>query len=253
MQSAAYITSEQLHESRRDIDVNYKNRNSDIAFSTTIASEYTPAEFHSLGVWDVLENFEDIYGNTRYKTDKTKEDYLNSARTAQTIVVALPRELSATISKELVEEFAKERFVSRGLIVTYAIHDDEGNAHANLQISRRAVNEKGEISWTKDQEITTRRSLIETRKLWADLTNRYLMREGFAERITEKSFVEQGINLQPTVHRGWVADKLESMGVSARIVDENAQIVANNREVLLENPQEILPLLTQNNATFTQD
>ncbi len=253
VQSAAYITGANLYETRRELNVSYQNRQSDIAFSTTIAPENAPAEFHSLGVWDLLENFEDVYGNTRYKTDKTKEDYLNSARTAQTIVVALPRELSATINKELVEEFAKERFVNRGLIVTYAIHDDEGNAHAHLQISRRAVNEKGEISWTKDQEITTRRSLIETRKLWADLTNNYLMREGFADRITEKSFVDLGINLQPTVHRGWVADKLEGMGVSSRIVDENAQIVANNREVLLEKPQEILPLLTQNNATFTQD
>lgn len=253
VQSAAYITGANLYETRRELNVSYQNRHSDIAFSETIAPEYAPAEFHNIGVWDSLESFEDVYGNTRYKTEKTKEDYLNSARTAQTIVVALPRELSVEISKELVEEFAKERFVSRGLIVTYAIHDDEGNAHAHLQISRRSVNENGEISWTKDQEITTKRSLIETRKLWADSTNRYLEREGFEERITEKSFAEQGINLQPTVHRGWVADKLEGMGVTSRIVDENAQIVARNREVLLDNPKEILPLLTQNNATFSQD
>ncbi|MBP9829103.1 MAG: AAA family ATPase, partial [Proteobacteria bacterium] len=252
VQSAAYITGEQLHESRRDLNVNYRNRHSDIAFTTTLAPEYAPKEFHQTTVWDLFENFEDTYAYQRYKTDQTREQYLNSAQTAQTIVVALPRELSVDVCHELVTQFAKDRFVSRGLVVTLAIHDDEGNPHAHLQISRRAVNENGEIAWTKDREICSKKELLSTRKLWADLTNDYLEREGYEARITEKSFADLGINLEPTQHRGWVADKLESMGVNSRIVTENAEIFENNRDVLLENPQIILPELTQNNATFTQ-
>ncbi|MFN6415659.1 MAG: MobA/MobL family protein [Pseudomonadota bacterium] len=252
MQSAAYITGEQLHESRRDLNVNYQNRHSDIAFTATLAPETAPKEFHQTTVWDLFENFEDTYAYQRYKTDQTREQYLNSAQTAQTIVVALPRELSIDACHELVTQFAKDRFVSRGLVVTLAMHDDEGNPHAHLQISRRAVNEQGEISWTKDREICSKKELLTTRKLWADLTNQYLEREGYEARITEKSFADLGIHLEPTQHRGWVADKLESMGVDSRIVTENAEIFENNRDVLLENPHIILPELTQNNATFTQ-
>lgn len=252
VQSAAYITGEQLHESRRDLTVNYQNRHSDIAFTTTLAPDHAPEMFHNVGVWDHFENFEDEYAYKRYKTDETREKYLNSAQTAQTIVVALPRELSVEICNELITQFAKDRFVSRGLVVTLAMHDDEGNPHAHLQISRRAVNEQGEISWAKDREICTKKELLVTRKLWADLTNQYLEREGYEARITQMSFADLGIQLEPTQHRGWVSDKLDSMGITSRIVTENAEIFENNRDVLLENPQLILPELTQNNATFTQ-
>ena len=252
VQSAAYITGATLHESRRDLEVSYKNRLSDIAFTDTLAPEHAPSQFHDLGVWDILENFEDAYADIRYKTDATKDAYRNSARTAQTIVVALPKELAVGVDKELVEEFALTRFVSRGLIVTYAIHDDEGNPHAHLQISRRAVDANGELAWAKDRDIVTRKSLLETRKLWADLSNKYLEREGFEARITEKSFADLGVNLEPTQHRGWVSDKLEAMGVTSRIVVENAEVFTRNREVLIETPSLILPEMTSKAATFTQ-
>ena len=253
VQSAAYITGAQLHESRRDLKVNYKNRHSDIAFTSTLAPEHAPEQFQSLEVWNLLENFEDEYAIKRFPNClESREKYLNSAQTAQTIVVALPRELEVGVAKDLVEEFAVTRFVKRGLIVTYAIHDDEGNPHAHLQISRRSVDEGGELSWAKDREIVARKELLVTRKFWADLTNHYLEREGFAARITHQSFADLGINLEPSKHRGWVADKLEGMGVNSRIVHENSEIFERNKQALIENPSLILPLLTQNQATFSQ-
>jgi hypothetical protein len=54
VQSAAYITGATLHESRRDIEVSYKNRLSDIAFTDTLAPKHAPSQFHTLGVWDIL-------------------------------------------------------------------------------------------------------------------------------------------------------------------------------------------------------
>ena len=62
VQSAAYITGEKLHESRRDLEVNYQNRHSDIAFTATLAPEHAPDNFKDIGVWDLLENFEDEEG-----------------------------------------------------------------------------------------------------------------------------------------------------------------------------------------------
>ncbi len=253
VQSAAYITGADLHESRRDLDVSYKNRLSDIVFTNTLAPKHAPAEFHEVGVWDILENFEDEYAIKRFPNClESRDKYLNSAQTAQTIVMALPRELEVGSGKELVEEFAKERFVSRGLIVTYAIHDDEGNPHAHLLISRHAIDANGQLIWAKDRDIVTRKSLLETRKLWADLTNKYLELEGFDVRITEKSYADLGINLEPSLHRGWVADKLGAMGINSRVMAENAARFARNKEMLIERPFEILPELTSKAATFTQ-
>jgi 5S rRNA maturation endonuclease (ribonuclease M5) len=253
VQSAAYITGEQLYESRRDIDVNYQNRHSDIAFTNTLAPEHAPESFRDTKVWDLLEKFEDEYAVKRFPYNlEAREKYQDSAQTAQTIVMALPRELSVDVAKELVEEFAKERFVSRNLIVTYAIHDDEGNPHAHLQISRRAVNLDGTLAWAKDRAICSRKELLVTRKLWADLTNNYLMREGYEARITEKSFADLGINLEPSKHRGWVADKLKEMGITSRIITENIKSFENNREEILENPSVILNEITSKTATFSQ-
>lgn len=241
VQSVAYITGTDLHESRRNLKIAYKNRHSDIAYSDTLAPEYAPENFKNVGVWDLLETFEDTYAIKRFPYClESRDKYLNSAQTAQTIIMALPRELEVGVAKELVEEFVLTRFVSRGLIVTYAIHDDEGNPHAHLQISRRSVGEDGKLSWAKDRDIVARKSLLVTRKLWADLSNRYLEREGFTARITEKSYADLGINLEPTRHRGWIGDKLGEMGINSYVVAENAAIFARNKEILIERPAEIL-------------
>jgi ATP-dependent exoDNAse (exonuclease V) alpha subunit len=253
VQSAAYITGSSLYETRRDISANYENRAADIVWSQTIAPDWAPLEYHELSVWDKLESFEDEYAMERFpKSLEYREKYSDSARVAMTIVVALPRELSSDVSIELVKEFIDSRYTSQGLIVTAAMHDDEGNPHAHLQISRRAVNEDGSFSWAKNRSMCTKKELLSMRKVWADLTNRFLEREGFDIRITEKSFADSGVNLIPSKHRGWVSDKLEAMGVQSRIVDENQQIFKSNRERILENPEIILNEITSKQATFTQ-
>lgn len=253
VQSVAYITGSKIQEERRGLTANYQNRASDVIYTETLAPEGAPdwaRDVHRL--WNRLENFEDSYADSHYKTLETQEKYKSCAQTAMTIVVALPRELSSEVSHELVREFAHQRFVSRGLIVTYAIHDDEGNPHAHLQISRRSFDEEGQLSSKKDREICKKSQLKVTRKLWADLTNRMLEKEGFEARITEKSFLDLGIQLLPTHHRGWYADQLAGRGIQSRIVFENEQIVLDNRRRLLENPALILEEITTNQATFTQ-
>ncbi len=253
VQSAAYITGSSLYETRRDIAANYENRSSDIVWSQTIAPEWSPLKYHELSVWDKIESFEDEYAIERFpKSLEYREKYMDSARVAMTVVVALPRELSSDVSIELVKEFIDSRYTSQGLIVTAAMHDDEGNPHAHIQVSRRCVNEDGSFSWAKNRTICTKKELIATRKSWADLTNRFLEREGFEARITEKSFADLGVNLIPSQHRGWISDKLAAMGVQSRIVSENEQIFKSNRERILENPELILNEITSKQATFTQ-
>lgn len=270
VQSVAYITGKKLFESRRELKVSYTNRQSDIIASNTLAPDHAPDDCRDLSVWDRLESYEDEYAIKRFPNDeKSREKYLSSARPAMTIVVALPHELLAVTSLpeghsndrklpydhpavELVEQFARERFVSRGLIVTYAIHDDEGNPHAHLQVARRSVDGEGRFAWAKDRDICTRAGIRETRSMWAELTNRMLEREGFDVRITEKSFADLGIDLEPTEHRGWMADKLKEKGVVSRIVQDNKEVFERNREHLIANPELILDEIIANNATFTQ-
>ena len=114
------------------------------------------------------------------------------------------------------------------------------------------MNEDGSFSWAKNREMCTKKEFIETRKVWAELSNQFLEREGFETRITEKSFADLGVHLIPSHHRGWISDKLALMGVTSRIVDENETIFTMNRDRILRNPDIILNEITSKQATFTQ-
>ncbi len=253
VQAAAYITGSCLYETRRDLTANYENRADDVVWSKTFAPEWAPSEFHELSVWDKLESFEDDYAIDRYPNSiESREKYTDSARTAMTIVLALPRELSSDVSIELLTSFIEELYLSQGLIITAAMHDDEGNPHAHLEISRRSVELNGSFSWAKNRSMCTKKEFFSVRKSWADFMNQYLEREGFDCRVTEKSFVDLGVNLLPTQHRGWYADKLKAMGIESRIVLENEEIFETNKQRIIENPSSVLTEITATQATFTQ-
>lgn len=247
VQSAAYICGEKLHEDRRDKNIDYSHKNKEVALSKTIYPEHS--KYKDLSVWNAVENFEDRYADRHFKHDEACEKYKMSAQTAQTIVLALPNEFSTKTSEELLDKFVQTRFTSRNLVVTYAIHEKDGNHHAHIQISRRAIGENGDFENRKDRGICSKYALLETRKLWADLTNEFLEREGIKERITEKSFEDLGINLEATKHRGWYADTL---GTDSRIVQENLEISRRNEERILADPNIILDFLNEKKATFTQ-
>jgi len=251
VQSAAYISGALLHETRRDIKADYRNRSLDVIFATTLAIDAAPAWAKELGVWDRLESYEDEYAGLRYKTDESQTWYKEHAQTSQTLVVALPKELDPPVWQELVCIFALERFISRGLVVSIAIHKEEGNPHAHLQISRRAIDENGAWAWAKDRAITTKAALIDTRKLWAEKVNFYLEREGFNERVTHQSYLDLGLPIEATRHEGWFAHKLEGMGKTSRIINENEDIKDRNKERLALDPAAILQELTTKNATFS--
>ena len=70
--------------------------------------------------------------------------------------------------------------------------------------------------------------LIEWRKAWEDISNRYLELSGQEQRIDCRSHAERGITEQPTVHEGVTARALEKKGVISERCELNRQIKADN-------------------------
>ena len=70
--------------------------------------------------------------------------------------------------------------------------------------------------------------LVEWRKAWADVTNRYLERYGHNERIDHRSHADRGLTEQPTIHEGVVARALEKKGIISDRCEINRQIKADN-------------------------
>ena len=85
--------------------------------------------------------------------------------------------------------------------------------------------------------------LIEWRKAWADVTNRYLERYGHDERIDHRSHADRGLTEQPTIHEGVVARALEKKGVISDRCEINRQIKADN--ALLRELKATVKKLTQ--------
>ena len=70
--------------------------------------------------------------------------------------------------------------------------------------------------------------LVEWRKAWADVTNRYLEQYGHDARIDHRSHAERGLTEQPTIHEGVVARALEKKGIVSDRCELNRQIKAYN-------------------------
>src|SRR5699024_4781695 len=71
-------------------------------------------------------------------------------------------------------------------------------------------------------------TLKKWRENWAKMTNQFLEKNQFTERITEKSYAEQGLEIEPTIHEGYVAREMEKRGQISDRCEENRQIQERN-------------------------
>lgn len=70
--------------------------------------------------------------------------------------------------------------------------------------------------------------LVEWRKAWADVTNRYLEQYGHEERIDHRSHADRGLTELPTIHEGVSARAMEKKGIISDRCELNRQIKADN-------------------------
>lgn len=64
---------------------------------------------------------------------------------------------------------------------------------------------------------------------WADAENKMLARNQINATIDHRSFADQGITEQPTIHEGYIAQNMEKKGMIADRCEINRQIRADNK------------------------
>ncbi|WNW17337.1 MobQ family relaxase [Lactiplantibacillus plantarum] len=171
------------------------------------------------------------WANDRQKlwNEVEKKDRKSNSRYAKEFNVALPVELSEDEQKELLTKYVQENFVDQGMVADVAIHlDHPDNPHAHVMLTNRPFNPDGSwrlkaktqyikdangkqlltksgfpkqrkiwlVDWDKKEKIT------EWRHNWAASVNQVLEQKNIPDRISEKSFIEQGIDDTPTQHEG---------------------------------------------------
>lgn len=77
--------------------------------------------------------------------------------------------------------------------------------------------------WNSEEQI------FAWRKSWETIINEEQARHGIADRVDCRSHAARGLTEQPTVHEGYHARKLESMGIVSERCELNRQIRADNK------------------------
>lgn len=110
------------------------------------------------------------------------------------------------------------------MYMTPSAAEAQGYERVNKYLKSTKYGRQNPISerWNSEEQ------LVEWRKAWADVTNRYLEQYGHDARIDHRSHAERGLTEQPTIHEGVVARALEKKGIVSDRCELNRQIKADN-------------------------
>jgi Ti-type conjugative transfer relaxase TraA len=187
------------------------------------------------------------------------------ARVAREIEVALPHELTGDERLELVREFSQSLADRYGVAVDFAIHTPDDNMdirnhHAHILMTTRQVGADGlgdktelerENKWLKAHDLpTTDEQLKALRVEWEETANLALARAGHDIRIDHRSHQDRGLEIEPTQHVGVHATQMDRRGkeVERERLAEAAR--ARNAELIRENPDQVLTLISGEKSVF---
>lgn len=142
-----------------------------------------------------------------------------NARLFKQVIFALPNELTPDQQKDLSKEFAKQLAETKDgpLPYSYAVHNGHDNPHCHLMIServndghsrsrdtwfKRAGKEREKGGARKTEALKSKDWLLEARAEWQAMANQALEKAGHESRIDHRTLKAQGIDREPTKHRG---------------------------------------------------
>lgn len=241
--SAAYRAGEKLLSEYDGMTSDY-TRKGGVLYSEIMLPSYAPEEYRDRQtLWNAVE-----------KVEKNRD-----AQLAYSFDIALQNELTFAENKELAREFLQKYFVSDGMMVDFAIHEpdkEEGipNPHFHVLAPIRPIEENGQWGFKQHRvysldetgnrirdekgkyvftaEATTAWGKPETldmwREKWAEMVNAKFEEKGLNCRIDHRSYVEQGLDLIPTVHEGPNVRQMEARGITTEKGELNRWIKATN-------------------------
>ena len=123
VQMAAYCSRSKMLDERTGKTYNYTKR-SDLVHHEVMLPDHAPnTVLNSEVLWNSVEEVERS----------------RNARLARVIIAALPKELDTKTHVAMVQQYAQEHFVQRGMCVDVSVHDKgDGNPHAQSAHVRTA-------------------------------------------------------------------------------------------------------------------
>ena len=256
--SAAYRSGEKLHSEYYGEDSDYTKKGGVICSEILLPPHAPPSFSDRETLWNEVE-----------KAERGKK-----AQLAYSFDIALQNEFSMQENIELARQFLLEQFVSRGMVVDFAVHSPDkenggiSNPHFHVMCPIRPLDEHGRWGNKQRREYlldehgnrirdeagnyvfnavpTTDWGSPDTlehwRQAWADLCNQKFAEKELDCRIDHRSYERQGIDQLPTIHEGVTVRAMEAKGIRTDKGDLNRWIKATNA-MLREAKQKIAALI----------
>ena len=242
--SAAYRAGERLYSEYYGEYSDYTRKGGVICSDILLPSHAPPEYADRQTLWNAVE-----------KAERGK-----NAQLAYSFDIALQNEFSLEENIALARQFLLENFVSRGMVVDFAVHqpdrEDGGipNPHFHVICPIRPIEQDGKwgLKQRRVYELdedgnrirdqngefvfnavpTTDWGSPETleywRQTWAELCNGKFAEKGLDVRIDHRSYERQGVELLPTVHEGATVRAMEKKGIRTEKGEFNRWIKATN-------------------------
>lgn len=244
MASAAYRSGEKLHSEYYGEDSDYTNKGgvicSEIFLPPHVPREYADRET----LWNAVE-----------KVEKGKK-----AQLAYSFDISFQNEFTQEENIALARQFLTEHFVSRGMVVDFAVHEPEkeeggiNNPHFHFMCPIRPIEQNGKWGLKQKREYvldetgnripdgkgdyvfnavpTTDWGSADTlefwREQWAVMCNAKFEEKGLDVRIDHRSYERQGVELLPTRHEGPTVRAMEKKGIKTEKGEFNRWIRRTN-------------------------
>jgi Ti-type conjugative transfer relaxase TraA len=172
---------------------------------------------------------------------------------ARAIDISLPVELSDSQSIELLRDYIRQEFVSKGMIADFCIRrNTPDNPYAHILLTLRQATPSG--FGPKMRQWNRKSDLLEWRAAWAERANQHLARAGHAVRIDHRTLEAQQIELTPArkmgVGRGRQGGEALPEHLQLRLAEQHS-IANDNGEMILSDPTVALRALCNQRPTFT--
>lgn len=229
VEKASYISREEIG-SEYDGNIYRPKYKEDLVHSEISLPENAPKEYADRArLWNAVE-----------LSEKGK-----NAQLARMLKASLPNEWSYETAEEIVRKYVQDNFISKGMCADWAIHDSvneqgQRNLHFHCLLTLRPIEQDG--TWGaksrkvyildeagnkirnrngKGYKCTTEQTTDwnnsgkakEWRRNLADLINASNAELGINEKWEHRSFKEQGLDIEPTIHLGPKASALEKNGI----------------------------------------
>ncbi|MBD8933090.1 MAG: mobilization protein [Lachnospiraceae bacterium] len=242
--SAAYRAGEKLHSEYYGEDSDYTRKGGVICSEILLPSHAPPEYADRETLWNAVE-----------KAERGKK-----AQLAYSFDIALQNEFSMQENVALARQFLLQNFVSRGMVVDFAVHspgkEDNGisNPHFHVMCPIRPIEPNGKWGNKQRREYVLDEygerirdeagnyvfnavpttdwgspdTLEHWRQAWADLCNTKFAEKGLDCRIDHRSYEQQGVDQLPTIHEGVTVRAMEAKGIRTDKGDLNRWIKTTN-------------------------